>query len=82
MFKAFDRSPFIARLLQNVSGGLARQRGLPVVIGVVLIAISFLIHLIDFAVDAPVLGLLWTLTHHIGLLTALIGILLIEPIGR
>jgi hypothetical protein len=82
MLKAFDRSPFIARLLQNVSGGLARRRGLPVVIGVVLVAISFLVHLINLSVGSPFLELIWTIAHHSGLLIALIGILLIEPIGR
>ncbi|MDZ4768078.1 MAG: hypothetical protein SGJ24_03030 [Chloroflexota bacterium] len=82
MLKRFDRSPAIARLLETLSSSLARQRGLPVVIGVILIAISFIIQLIDLAVGSPVLALLWSITHHVGLITAFIGILMIEPLGR
>lgn len=82
MFRRIDRSPVLARFLEGVSARLARQRGLPVVLGVVLIAVSFAIQLVNLAAPAPLLDLLWTLTHHIGLLTALIGLLLIEPLGR
>jgi hypothetical protein len=82
MIKRFDRSPAIARLLETTSSSLARRRGLPILIGIVLIAISFIVQLIDLGVGSPILGLIWTVTHHVGLLAALIGILLIEPLGR
>lgn len=82
MFKWFDRSPIIARLLERTSGSLARQRGLPIVIGVVLIAISFVIQLINFGFQSQLLDILWSVTHHLGLLIAFIGILMVEPLGR
>ncbi|MFQ3568075.1 MAG: hypothetical protein SNJ59_13875 [Aggregatilineales bacterium] len=82
MFRRVDQSTILARFLEAVSARLARQRGLPVVIGVVLIAISFAIQLLNLAAPTPFLDLLWALTHHIGLLVALIGLLLIEPLGR
>lgn len=82
MLKNIDRSPALARLIAAMSSTLARQRGLLIVIGVALVAISFVINLIDLSLNVPFLALLWSLTHHIGLLVALIGILLMEPLGR
>lgn len=82
MFRRIDQSPVLARFLEAISARLARQRGLPVVIGVALITLSFAIQLFNLAAPMPLLDLLWTLTHHSGLLIALIGLLLIEPLGR
>lgn len=82
MFKSFDRSARFAKFLENLSSTLARQRGLPVVIGVGLIIISFIVHLMTFVSDAPLLDFVWTVTHHLGLIIALIGILLVEPLGQ
>jgi len=80
--RQIDQSSALARLLERFSTGLARQRGLPVVIGVILIAISFIVQLINLVLPTPLLDLLWTITHHLGLIIALIGLLLIEPLGR
>lgn len=82
MFKRIDRSPTIARMLERLSATLARQRGLPVVVGVFLIAISFIVHLIGLGSPSPLLNLIWSITHHLGLIIAFIGLLLIEPLGR
>ncbi|MDZ4765026.1 MAG: hypothetical protein SGI73_10795 [Chloroflexota bacterium] len=82
MFKGIDRSPALSRLIENTSAGLAKKRGLPIVIGILLVAVSFVVQLINLAAPSPALELVWTLTHHIGLLTALIGILLVEPLGQ
>ncbi|PJF28386.1 MAG: hypothetical protein CUN53_00470 [Phototrophicales bacterium] len=69
-------------MIENLSAGLARKRGLPIVFGVLLIAISFAVQLIDYAAPTPALDLVWTITHHVGLLSALIGIMLVEPLGK
>lgn len=82
MFKWIDRSPLLSKLIENLSAGLARQRGLPIVIGVLLIAISFIIHLVNLGQASPTLDLLWSITHHGGLLLALIGFLLVQPLGQ
>ena len=82
MFRGIDRSPRIARLIERLSAGLARRRGLPIILGVLLILISFIIQLVNFPVDSRTLELLWSITHHLGLLVALIGILLVEPLGK
>jgi hypothetical protein len=80
--RQIDRSPRIARLLVRFSSSLARRRGLLPLLGVLLIAFSFVFSLLGYAVPSPVLSLLWSITHHTGLLLAFIGLLLIEPLGR
>jgi hypothetical protein len=82
MFRRIDRSPAIARLLENLSAAMARQRGLPIVIGVILVTVSFVIQLINVSNPSQTLDLLWTITHHVGLLFALIGLLMVEPLGQ
>lgn len=82
MFKRIDRSPALARLLENISATLARQRGLPIVLGVLLVAISFVVQLINVYNPSQALDLIWTITHHLGLLMALIGLLVVEPLGQ
>ncbi|MEO8395145.1 MAG: hypothetical protein ABI700_19265 [Chloroflexota bacterium] len=82
MFKRIDRSPALARFLENLSASLARRRGLPIVIGVLLVAISFIVQLINVYSPSQTLNLLWTITHHLGLLFALIGLLMVEPLGQ
>ncbi len=74
MFKRIDRSPALARLLEHLSASLARQRGLPIVLGVVLVAISFVVQLINVYSPSQTLDLIWTITLHGGLLIALIGL--------
>lgn len=81
MFKRIDRSPALARFLERMSAALARQRGLPVIIGVLLIVISFVVQLINVYAPSQTLDLIWTITHHLGLIIALIGLLLVQPLG-
>ena len=82
MFKRIDRSPALARFLERMSASLARQRGLPIVLGVLLVFISFVVQLINVYNPSQALDLIWTITHHLGLLFALIGLLVVEPLGQ
>lgn len=82
MFKRIDQSPALSRMLESTSGTLAKQRGLLVVIGVLLVAVSFVVQLVNYAAASPVLDVVWTITHHFGIMLALIGLLLIEPLGK
>jgi len=81
VFKPIDRSPFLARRLEGLSAWLAKRRGLPTVIGILLIAVSFVISLIGIYAPSPLLDLLWSITHHLGLIIGLIGLLLVQPLG-
>jgi hypothetical protein len=82
MLKRIDRSTKIANFLEWLSATMAKRRGLPIVIGVVLITVSFVVQLINFAAISPVLDIVWSITHHIGLILAFVGILLVEPLGQ
>ncbi|MBC8097911.1 MAG: hypothetical protein H7Y11_00580 [Armatimonadetes bacterium] len=81
MFNRLDRSQFLSKLIDNLSNVVARQRGLPIVIGIGLVILSFVIQLLNVAVGSPLLDLLGVVALHVGVLTALIGSLLVNPLG-
>jgi hypothetical protein len=82
MLRWIDRSAALAHLIERLSAFLARRRGLPVIVGALLIAVSFIVQLVNVYAPSQTLDLLWTITHHLGLLVALIGLLLVEPLGQ
>ncbi len=82
MFRNIDRSKRLSRLLDEVSNTTAQKRGLPIVIGVVFILISFVLQSIGVYADARLIDLLGVISLHVGVLTALIGILLVAPLGK
>lgn len=82
MFKRIDRSSSLARLIEWISDFLARRRGLPVVIGIVLVVVSFVIQVINVSANSQVLQLAGVVIEHIGVLIALIGMLLSQPLGK
>jgi hypothetical protein len=82
MFKRIDESPGLARFIERLSTTMAKQRGLPVVIGLVLVIIGFVVRLVDVFVGSQILELVWVITLHVGIITALIGLLLVEPLGK
>ncbi|MFW5708648.1 MAG: hypothetical protein ACOCX5_00365 [Chloroflexota bacterium] len=80
--RLIDESRFLSRLLQSVSNGLARRRGLPMVIGTLLVIVSIFVQSIDVFAENNVLELLGVLTLNGGVLIALIGLLLATPLGK
>lgn len=82
MFKWIDNSRTLGRLLEWLSARLARQRGLPVVVGVGFIAFSFVVSAANIYLDSDLLELIWSVTHHLGVIVALVGLLLVEPLGK
>lgn len=82
MQRKIDESRFLIRLTQKLSTFLAANRGIPILVGIVLIAIGFVLTLMNHASPASNLDLLSTIFHHAGLLIALVGILLAEPLGK
>lgn len=81
MFKWIDRSRLLSRLLEGLSSTLAAKRGLLTLIGILLVIISFVVHLINLAAPHPALDWVWSITHHLGIIIAFIGLLLVEPLG-
>lgn len=82
MLKRIDRSAFLSRLLVGLSNLLAKQRGLPVVLGITLILISFALQVLDVYTENKLIELVGVITHNLGVLIALLGLLLANPLGR
>jgi hypothetical protein len=81
--KQLDQSPRLTEFIKKLSAWLSRRRGAPIVLAVVLTAVSLVLHLL--ALLAPQSGLLLACAFtilHIGIIIGLIGILLIEPLGQ
>jgi hypothetical protein len=82
LFKRINQSTRLATWIESLSGTMAKRRGLPTMIGVGLIIISFAIRLVDIYVGSQLLELLWVITHHLGIIIAFIGLLLVQPLGN
>jgi hypothetical protein len=81
MFRRIDRSPALARFFERFTSTMARQRGLPVIIGLILVVISFIVQLVNVAVQSPILDIIGISAQHIGIIVALAGLLLSEALG-
>ena len=82
MFKRIDHSPRLAKLIELMSSFLAKRRGLPVVIGIVLIIVAFVIQLIEVYAPSQFLEVIAIIAQNVGILAALIGLLMAEPLGK
>lgn len=82
MFQSIDESQWLNLMLQRVSTVLAKQRGLPIVIGIAIFILGFVLELFNLAIGSPVIELVEVILHNVGILIALIGLLLSEPLGR
>lgn len=82
MLKKIDSSQFLVRFLEKLSTLLARRRGLPTVVGVLLISSGFVVELINVGMDLQSLELIHIILRNVGVLVALIGLLLAEPLGE
>lgn len=81
MFKWLDQSPFLSRLLEKVSTAVTRQRGLPVVVGILCVIVSLIVQAFNVYADDIVLELVGVIALHLGILMALIGLLMAEALG-
>lgn len=82
MLKKIDSSQFLVRFLEKLSTLLARRRGLPAVVGILLIVLGFVVELINVGIDMQLLEIIHITLRNIGVLIALIGLLLAEPLGE
>ena len=82
MFKRIDESQGLARLIEMLSGTMAKQRGLPVVIGITLVIVSLIVQSINTFADVAWLELLGVILLHGGILFGLIGLLVSEALGK
>jgi len=82
MFKRIDRSARLAKLIEFMSSFLAKQRGLPVVVGIALVVVGFLLQLVNVYARLQFLELVAIIAQNVGILAALIGLLMAEPLGK
>ncbi len=82
MMQKLDQSPGLIRLLNRTSSVFARRRGLPVITGIALVAVSLILALINLGAESQLLSLLQIIAHHVGVILALIGLLLVQPLGN
>lgn len=82
MLKKIDSSQVLVRLLERLSTLLARRRGLPAVIGIVMIIVAFILELANVQASNQVIEVLQIVLRNGGILVALIGLLLAEPLGE
>lgn len=82
MLKKIDQSPTLSKLIEKAGLLLARQRGLPVVIGLSLVIIGFVFQIADIYTDSQLVELLGVVAQNVGILVALIGLLLADPLGK
>jgi hypothetical protein len=82
MLKRIDRSPWLSKLLEKTSNLLAKQRGLPVVLGIALVIIGFVLQAANVYLESKSIQLVGVVMHNGGVLIALIGLLLANPLGK
>jgi hypothetical protein len=82
MFRGIDRSIWLAKFIASLSEFMAKRRGLPVVFGIGLVIISFVLQILEVYSESQFLHLIGVITLNVGILTALIGLLLSEPLGK
>lgn len=80
--KQVDQSSRLIRVLGNLSAWLAKQRGLPIVIGIIFIAGGGVLEFVNIFYDNPFVSMIQVVFNHFGLITALVGIALLEPLGN
>jgi hypothetical protein len=80
--KQIDRSTMLIRVLETISTWLAKQRGLPIVIGIIFIAGGGVLEFLNVAFQSNAVAMVEIIFRNFGLVTALVGILLLEPLGQ
>jgi hypothetical protein len=82
MFKRIDESRWLAERIASLSEFMAKRRGLPVIIGICLVIVSFVIQIINVYTNSQIADLAAVILLNVGILTALIGLLLADPLGK
>jgi hypothetical protein len=80
--KRIDRSQTLIKVLERVSTWLAKQRGLPIVIGIIFITGGGVLEFLNVAFESPAVSMVEIIFRTFGIITALIGILMLEPLGQ
>jgi hypothetical protein len=82
MFKRIDHSPLLSRFIAFFSDFASKRRGLPIVIGIIFALVGFILQLVEFFAPSPALRLIGLIAQNLGTITALIGLLLSDALGK
>ena len=82
LLDALNRSTTLGSLIGFFSTRLAHYRGVPILLGVVLIVVSFFVHLIAALTNSTGWYIVAFTVLHAALFIGLLGVLLAEPLGR
>lgn len=80
--KRIDRSQTLIRVLERVSTWLAKQRGMPIVIGIIFITGGGVLEFLNVAFGSSAVSMVEIIFRTFGIVTALVGILMLEPLGQ
>lgn len=80
--KRIDSSPTLIKWIAGLSKWLGKQRGLPIVIGIIFIAGGGVLEFFNIFYENPYVSMIEVVFNHFGLITALVGIALLEPLGN
>ena len=78
----FDRSRRFGKILTFISERLSHYRGVPILIGVVLVPISLVVHIVAQVTGAGGWEIAGDVVLHVAIFIALLGVLLAEPLGK
>lgn len=82
MFRRIDRSQVLIKAVANLSNFIARNRGVPILLGIVLIIAGMIFELLNVSLGSNIIAVVHILLRNIGLVVALIGIMMLVPIGE
>ncbi len=82
MLKRIDESKFLSRIIDGLSETVARQRGLPVVAGIALVIVAFVVQLLNVYANNTLLELAGVILQNVGILAALIGMAVSAALGK
>jgi uncharacterized membrane protein HdeD (DUF308 family) len=82
MFRRIDESRWLAERIANLSEFVAKRRGLPVVVGISLVILGFVVQIINVYASSQLVELIGVILLNVGILSALIGLLLADPLGK
>ncbi len=82
LINGLNRSRALGRVINFFSTRLAHYRGVPLVIGLLLIVISFVTHLIATITGSTAWQVVAFTLLHAAIFVGLLGILLAEPLGK
>lgn len=77
-----NSSRTLGRLITFFSMALARNRGVPILVGIILVVISLVVHVLAAVTDDVGWRIVAFVVLHVAIFTGLLGVLLAEPLGR